>query len=381
MQTNNRDFLSYPKVIENYALLEEIGVFDLISEMDQRVREYQSLLFGAAEIFNRMSIEEIMEATVSQISNQYLPSFIAFLWRPLQNREDVTLKGYQNYKLINLPYKIDTITPFVPFFQVNREPILYATLREELKDDDETRDIFASLEKLTPELVVPIIGPSGLYGLILVGHKVTADVYTDGELLFISQLMSFVSQAIQNHIHYEHSVRDVKTGLFNHGFLVPRLTEEISRVKRTGQVSSLMVIDVDKFKVFNDNYGHLAGDRVLEFIARAINKSVRTDDVPSRFGGEEFTILLPNTTAESAFLVAERLRDNIATMSVPWEAALPQVTISLGIASFTRDTNAGTDEIIHRADEALYRSKETGRNRTTIWHGDLAPGPDKKGQA
>jgi diguanylate cyclase (GGDEF)-like protein len=242
-----------------------------------------------------------------------------------------------------------------------------------------------SLDRLAPELMVPILGPSGLSGLILVGSKTTGDPYTQVELLFISQLMSFVSQAIQNHIHYEHSVRDVKTGLFNHGFLVPRLSEEISRVKRTGQAGSLIAIDVDKFKNFNDSYGHLAGDRVLEYIAGVIMKTVRSDDVPSRFGGEEFTILLPNTAVDEGFVVAERLRSNIAAMSVPWEIPLPQVTISLGLVSFDKDTDASTDDIIHRADEALYRSKEAGRNCITIWSADLSaavnrgsPGGGKK---
>jgi diguanylate cyclase (GGDEF)-like protein len=368
---NSQEYLADPKVIENYDLLEEIGVFNMIEKMERDIREYQSLLFGAAEIFNRVSIEEIMEATVSQISNQYLPAFIAFLWKPLQNRDDVTLKGYRNYEPVRLPFNIDSIAPFEVFFQTHREPILYNLLKNDMKGDAAAEKIFSSMAKLSPELVIPILGLSGLYGLILVGSKKTAEPYTSSELLFISQLMSFVSQAIQNQIHYEHSVRDVKTGLFNHGFLVPRLNEEISRVKRTGFTSALIAIDVDKFKNFNDAFGHLAGDRVLEFIARVINKSVRTEDVPSRFGGEEFTILLPNTPEDAAHLVAERLRVNISKMAVPWDPPLPQVTISLGVVSFNKDTVVPTDELIHRADEALYYSKRSGRNCTTIWREGL----------
>jgi diguanylate cyclase (GGDEF)-like protein len=183
--------------------------------------------------------------------------------------------------------------------------------------------------------------------------------------------MSFVSQAIQNHIHYEYSVRDVKTGLYNHGFFSTRFGEEVSRIKRADYTSSLIVIDVDKFKNFNDSYGHLAGDKVLEYIARTIRQNVRNDDVPSRFGGEEFTILLPNTDKDVAWNVAERLRTSISSMLVPWDPPLPQVTISLGITSFNKENTASPDEIIHRADEALYQSKENGRNRTTVWQGGL----------
>jgi diguanylate cyclase (GGDEF)-like protein len=371
MDINGQDYLSDPKIIENYNLLEEIGIFNLIEKMERDIREYQNLLFGAAEIFNRVSIEEIMDVTVSQISNQYLPAFIAFLWKPLQNRDDVTLKGYRNYELVRLPFSIDSIAPLESYFLTHREPVLYSRFREEMKDTAEAEKIFASMETLAPELVVPILGHSGLYGLILVGSKKTAEPYTASEVLFINQLMSFVSQAIQNQIHYEYSVRDVKTGLFNHGFLVPRLNEEISRVKRTGFASSLVVIDVDKFKNFNDNFGHLAGDRVLEYIAKVINKSVRTEDVPSRFGGEEFTILLPNTNEDSAMVVAERLRSNVAAMVVEWDPPLPQVTISLGVVAFDKESVVATDELISRADEALYYSKRTGRNRITAWRADL----------
>jgi diguanylate cyclase (GGDEF)-like protein len=375
MENSNRDFLSSPKIIEHYSLLQSIGVFSYIDQLNSEIKEYQSLLFGAAEIFNRTSIDDIMDATVWQISNQYLPSFIAFVWKPLQNREDVTIKGYQNYKLVDLALNISNISPFEPFFHENREPVLYSTLKKKMTRNEEIEIIFKDLDVLGPELVIPILGPSGLYGIILVGSKILTGAYTSSEILFLRQLMSFVSQAIQNHIHYEHSVRDVKTGLFNHGFLTTRLNEEISRTRRTGLTSSLVVIDVDKFKNFNDSYGHLAGDRVLEYLARTIKTSVRTDDVPSRFGGEEFSILLPNTEGEIALTVAERLRKSVLAMQVPWDPPLPQVSISLGLVSFNKDENVTADDLIHRADEALYHSKATGRNRTSVWQGPLTVKP------
>jgi diguanylate cyclase (GGDEF)-like protein len=110
---------------------------------------------------------------------------------------------------------------------------------------------------------------------------------------------------------------------------------------------------------------------VLESLALTIKQNVRSDDVPSRFGGEEFTILLPNTPQAQAYLVAERLRLSVASMVVPWEQTLPQVTISLGIATFTGDMDILADDVLHRADEALYESKENGRNRTTVWKSGL----------
>jgi diguanylate cyclase (GGDEF)-like protein len=190
--------------------------------------------------------------------------------------------------------------------------------------------------------------------------------------------MSFVSQAIKNHLHYEHSLRDVKTGLYNHGFFLTRLDEEIARTKRNKYASSIIVMDVDKFKNFNDAYGHLAGDRVLEKLAHVIKQGVRIEDIPSRFGGEEFTILLPYTDGTTVWIVAERLRLSVAEMQVPWEVPLPQVTISIGIYTFDHRKNEDVTNIIRCADEALYVSKQRGRNRCTIWEENLVGQHERK---
>jgi len=183
--------------------------------------------------------------------------------------------------------------------------------------------------------------------------------------------MFFVSNAIKNHLHYEHSLRDIKTGLYNHGFFMTRVKEEISRMQRSPCVSSIIIMDVDRFKVFNDTYGHLAGDKALESLAHVIRQNVRTHDIPSRFGGEEFTILLPGAEAATALMVAERLRTSVSEMTVKWEVPLPRITISLGVFSFGHDEEIATNDIMRRADEALYVSKACGRNCTTVWEPEL----------
>jgi diguanylate cyclase (GGDEF)-like protein len=154
-----------------------------------------------------------------------------------------------------------------------------------------------------------------------------------------------------------------------------RLNEEVARSSRTSYASSIIVMDVDKFKDFNDTYGHLAGDEVLEKLAMVIKQGVRTDDIPSRFGGEEFTVLLPHTDSDTTWSVSERLRISVAAMQVPWEVPLPQVTISLGIYTFDQDSDADTAGIIRRADEALYISKKQGRNRSTVWNSGYSSKP------
>jgi diguanylate cyclase (GGDEF)-like protein len=262
-----------------------------------------------------------------------------------------------------------SVAPFETFFRAFPKPVAYDILS--LPENDIDPEVLKTLEDINPELIVPILSPFGLYGIVLVGKKALDDEgYSADELFFLEQLMSFLSQAVQNNLHHEHSVRDVKTGLYNHGYFMTRLEEEVARTNRDRIISSLMVIDVDKFKNFNDTYGHLAGDRVLENLAFTIKQTVRTEDVPSRFGGEEFTILLSNTPPETAWMVAERLRSAVAAMKIPWEPPLPQVTISLGVVSFNAQMEASPEDIISWADEALYQSKENGRNQTSVWKGN-----------
>ena len=358
-----QEFLSNPKVVENYALLQEIGVFDYINSLDREIKNFKSLFTGTLDIFARTTVDEIMDATVWQISDHSLPSVIVFLWKPLQNREEIVIKSYKNYKLVDLKFNVKNISDFEPFFRKYPKPINYGLFSFEIGDNEAIK----SFDTVEPELVIPIMGPSGLYGLVLMGRKILGEEYSMAELAFVQHLMSFVSLAIQNHLHYERTLRDVKTGLYNNGFFLTRLNEEIARSKRNKTNASIIIMDVDKFKNFNDTYGHIAGDRVLESLAITIKQAVRTEDVPSRFGGEEFTVLLPDTDKEHAFLAAERLRARVADIKVPWDPPLPQVTISLGVYTFGIDTDIPAEEIINRADEALYLSKQLGRNRSTAW--------------
>jgi len=373
LEADDYNFMAGPEIKENSALLRKIGILGYIDNLNQEIRNYKSLLARGLDIFNRTSIDEIMDATVYQISDHFLPSFIAFLWKPIQTREDITIRAYKNYKPVDLNLHVDCITPFEAFFMEYPKPISFDLLAFQLNNDEAVRPYL----DINTEIAVPILGPFGLYGIVLVGKKILDDGYSRDELFFLQQLMCFVSQAIKNHLHYEHSLRDVKTGLYNHGFFLTRLNEELIRTKRSGHNSSIIVMDVDRFKSFNDSYGHLAGDKVLEHLAKVIKQSVRSDDIPSRFGGEEFTVLLPQTDKITVWHIAERLRMSVADMAVSWDVPLPQVTISIGIYTFDQNTSADVSGIIRRADEALYISKERGRNRSTMWNpGIIDPHPD-----
>ena len=164
---------------------------------------------------------------------------------------------------------------------------------------------------------------------------------------------------------------DQKTGLFNHQYFMQHLTKELDRANRFDRPLSIIMLDLDLLRNINNTYGHLAGDEVLIGIARILKQSVREYDVVARFGGEEFAIMLPETTIQQSFERAEIIRRAIqgTEFTIPTSVTPIKVTISLGLAereSFTQTA----EEIIHNADTALYHSKLSGRNQSFAYTND-----------
>jgi diguanylate cyclase (GGDEF)-like protein/putative nucleotidyltransferase with HDIG domain len=157
---------------------------------------------------------------------------------------------------------------------------------------------------------------------------------------------------------------DPKTGLFNARHFAAALADELTRAQRFDRPLSLMMCDLDLLRDINNNYGHLAGDAVLRGIADVFRHELRHYDVPARFGGEEFSILLPETTTEQALEIAERIRRALADRRFEVETSSEpiQATVSIGVAAFPED-GKGANELIHQADLAVYRAKLQGRNR------------------
>jgi len=362
------NFFTHPKIVEYMGLLEETGILPHITAVVHELESYKSLLARGASILSRSSMDGVFDAAMRWLGKQYGTSFVGFIWKSVQDRSVVNIRLYRDSTLVRPKLHVQDLTELEAFFVKFPTPTSFSELTKYIKNG-ETIDTIGELE---PEIIFPITSPYNLYGLILVGGKSPEGQYTDMELVFMRRLVLFVSNAIKSHLQYENSLYDLKTGLYNHDFFMSRVNEEISRTRRDECTSSVIVIDVDKFKHFNDTYGHIAGDQVLRSMGQVIKQSIRSVDVPSRFGGEEFTILLPHADANTAWLVAERLRTNVMKMKVDWETPLSEVTISLGIFSFgNKDSHMTTNDIIRRADEAMYASKIAGRNRTTSWQPDM----------
>jgi diguanylate cyclase (GGDEF)-like protein len=166
------------------------------------------------------------------------------------------------------------------------------------------------------------------------------------------------------------SITDPLTDLHNRRYLEARLAEELSRSKRYNYPMSFLMIDIDDFKVYNDLNGHQAGDRALEITAQCLKSVLRRVDVASRYGGEEFSILLPQTTLQEAGVIADRLRRKIAETAFPHGKSQPlgSVTVSIGLSTFSPVLDSA-EAIVRAADRALYHAKSHGKNRAYAYQG------------
>ena len=159
-------------------------------------------------------------------------------------------------------------------------------------------------------------------------------------------------------------IKDEKTNLYNYRHFKDHLIVDVARAKRYNEKVSIAMVDIDHFKAYNDANGHVAGDIVLERMARIIREECRESDIPARFGGEEFAILFPRTDSRKAVEIVDRLRQIIAAEPFYHEKALPggQLTVSGGVATYPQDA-VDWYSLINNADKALYSAKQTGRNR------------------
>ncbi|MCG8350264.1 MAG: diguanylate cyclase [Chloroflexales bacterium] len=219
-------------------------------------------------------------------------------------------------------------------------------------------------------MAVPVINTTETLGVLVVYNLRIARSLTRRDLAFLETIGRNAGVAIQNAQLFAETQRlatiDPLTGVYNRGHFCAIAYREFERARRYNSALSVIMLDVDYFKKINDTYGHGIGDQVLRSVAQSCHSQLREADVLGRYGGEEFSILLSETTLFEAEQVAERLRSIIDQTPVSTKLVLVSVTISLGVAAYDPDC-IDLDQLLDRADQACYESKASGRNQVSVW--------------
>jgi diguanylate cyclase (GGDEF)-like protein len=237
--------------------------------------------------------------------------------------------------------------------------------------DEEGEGSVPGLEKdeIRSALVVPISVRGEVLGAFGV-YSAKKDRFTEKDEALLMAIGSQTGVAVENARLYEQTLdlarMDGLTCMFNRRHLMERLAQEIDRAERYQNSLSLMILDMDKFKSFNDAYGHIKGDELLKAFSSILKDTVRTSDIAGRYGGEEFCVVLPNTSIKGAALIAERIRKAVEGLTIPMAEGQPAAgrTVSVGVTEFS--SGDSLEKLLAAADAALYRAKDGGRNRVEI---------------
>ena len=288
-------------------------------------------------------------------------------------------------KIIETQYELNYIVPLIGEMldRFISDHLIYVFLKQNNEftlvwpkacKDERIYEILKQLSPQTPYVLTnddkigafPLTSEGEITGCIVA--RSTLDKLSSRDISYLEQLTRQSAITINRANAYakilQYATLDALTGLNNRRQFEVRLKQEIATTKRQKNPLCAMMIDIDFFKKVNDTYGHASGDAVLRAVASVIKEHLRESDIPSRYGGEEFAVLLPYTHIDEAQIVGERLRKAVESTPVPIDKKNINVTISMGLAEFNPEETG--EELFERADKALYEAKESGRNRVCI---------------
>ena len=378
---------------ENFKLVEN-NIFMPIRENSKVLGVVQILC--EQEISETDSFFEIAQLVEAQLSYAIL-NFKQREKMKLNTRFYQTIRNIA--KIIETQYELSYILPIIGEMidSFIYEHLIYIFIKSKNKKEFKLvwpnnisdNKIYEYLENMNPKTGVKLErdGKIGLFPLMsetkMLGAIVAYnpfDKLSDNEIGYLDEISKQASITIERAGNYmkvlQHATLDALTGLNNRHQFALRLKEEVASAKRQNSPLCCIMTDIDFFKKVNDTYGHAVGDCVLKTVAKQIKKELRENDIPSRYGGEEFTILLPYTTIIEAQLVAQRLRRAIEKKKINIEeygiegVSQISVTISVGVSAYDKSMKEA-EELYQNADKALYEAKESGRNRVVVYNSQL----------
>ncbi len=342
-------------------------------ELRKNIYNLHSLFEVSLELNSILDLHRLVNSILLTLAGQFSSKYGLFLFSPKPEIDRLQLFNSKGYYLDNIAgLYIDKTDPLIHYFADHNLPTVIKDLERKVKKSQAITD----LTDAGVELVTPINIKGLTEGIIGLGPRLKNLEYTKNDIEHISILTNIISIAVANaSLYYEIeqlSYTDGMTALHNFRYFKLRLKEEIVRHKRTKTGLSLLILDVDNFKNFNDTMGHPAGDEVLKKLAAILKSTVRENDIVARYGGEEFAVILPAVEKEGARILADRIRENIEQTYFEHEEIQPfgKVTVSVGAATLPGDGD-DYETLLNNADTALYAAKNSGRNRVVSYNNEL----------
>lgn len=269
-----------------------------------------------------------------------------------------------------ISYSLSTSNPLIQFLTKEERPFTMEELFSAMGEQD-----IPEITSLNPSLIVPLKQKNHLIGILLLGERIDLGEGIDFSVYERNQIQSIASLAaiaIGNANLVEMTTTDMMTHLKLKHYFFNVLADKIDVSVSQHTPISVLMMDIDHFKNFNDTYGHACGDYVLQEVAHVISEGIRTHDLAGRYGGEEFVVMLYNTESTTAMMVAERIRKAIEKKDFEYEGKKFNVTISIGAAVLQKNEFLSAKQLVDNADQALYVSKNSGRNRVSLFDGETA---------
>lgn len=348
---------------KNYQLNQTLSKTN--KELKKNIYDLHNIFEVSLELHSILDLDKLINSTLLSLIGQFSCKNALYMFIQKKNEQRLSVLNSKGFKQADIEdLKIEKSDPLFKYFEMNKDPILLSNLSDNLKRSP----AIDAFKNINIELITPIFIHKKETALVCLGERVKAQGYSKNELEILATVNNIISVAVSNAYLYDEVIQlsytDGMTDLHNYRYFELRLNEEIMRHRRTKQDVSLILLDVDYFKNYNDTLGHPAGDEVLRRLAHILKDTVRENDIVARYGGEEFAVILPNVGIKGALILAERVREKVEEYHFPNEEIQPtgNLTISLGTATLPKQANDAKD-LIQKTDSALYMAKETGRNR------------------
>ena len=320
-------------------------------------------------ITSTLETSDLLELIYKQLSQIIsCDAYFVSIYLPEEHMLDIRILIDQGKRYP--PVKVNASEGFSSWIVKNRVPLLIQDLRKEINTIP-VKPIMIGDKKLTRSwLGVPMQTDNDLIGLLAVASY-QPNVFDEMDQLLLEQIAQQAVLSIQNARIHEEVSRQAKldslTGVFNHNHFIERLYKDTESALTTPNPLSLIMLDIDHFKLYNDTYGHVVGDQVLKLTVQAIQSHIKKTDTIGRWGGEEFGVILPNTTISQAKMVTDRIRHTLSELPLfnVEGKTIPKPTISQGIGTLP-DHTSDADELVIIADRALYLAKERGRDQVAV---------------